>query len=86
MEFSQKKLPDPQNSTPESSWHPQALRVQVLGAQMGSDVGTLDPTYILCRYLDPKGRVCLEHCHVGIVLNYCQYGVLYLGCYYNTSR
>ena len=23
--------------------------------------------------------------HVGIVLNYCQYGVLYLGSYYNTG-
>ena len=27
----------------------------------------------------------LTSCHVGIVLNYCQYGVLYLGSYYDTG-
>ena len=26
-----------------------------------------------------------KHKQVGIVLNYCQYGVLYLGSYYNTG-
>ena len=29
-----------------------------------------------------QGKAC---CHTGIVLNYCQYGVLYLGSYYTTG-
>ena len=42
------------------------------------------------RVLDNQGCSKSRHQklivrHVGIVLNYCQYGVLYLGSYYNTG-
>ena len=36
-------------------------------------------------FVDVGAAKSVQKKHMGIVLNYCQYGVLYLGSYYNTG-
>ena len=79
--------PYPAQSRSHNSLHPASYAVLRLNACIPrkTPLTKCRMRFILWSSNTGHRKFTLEEHYMGIVLNYCQYGVLYLGSYYNTG-